>query len=184
MPRYIAFLRAINVGGHNVKMTELRSLFEALQLRNVETFIASGNVIFETESTEPQTLERHIEAHLRQSLGYDVATFLRTDSEVSAVARYKPFSDQELATAGALNIAFLAQTLNAEAIQAVMKFKTDMDEFHVNGREVYWLCRQKQSESTFSNAVFERTLKTKATFRGANTILRLAAKYPGSESGT
>lgn len=184
MPRYIAFLRAINVGGHNVKMAQLRALFETLQLKQVETFIASGNVIFETESTEPQTLEQHIETHLRQSLGYEVATFLRTDSEVSAVARYKPFSDQELATAGALNIAFLAQALNAEAIQAAMKFKTDIDEFHVNGREVYWLCRQKQSESTFSNAIFERTLKIKATFRGANTILRLAAKYPGSESGT
>ena len=65
-----------------------------------------------------------------------------------------------------------------------MKFKTNINEFQVNDREVYWLCRQKKSESTFSNAVFERTLKTKATFRGANTILRLAAKYPGSESGT
>ena len=46
--RLVAFLRAINVGGHNVKMDRLRELFEALGLSNVETFIASGNVIFDS----------------------------------------------------------------------------------------------------------------------------------------
>ena len=51
MPRYIAFLRAINVGGHNtVKMDFLRQLFESLGFSNVETFIASGNIVFETTS--------------------------------------------------------------------------------------------------------------------------------------
>ena len=51
MSRYIAFLKAINVGGHNVKMDQLRKIFESMQFKNVETFIASGNVIFETESS-------------------------------------------------------------------------------------------------------------------------------------
>ena len=47
MPRYITFLRAINVGGHTVKMDRLREIFESLGFANVETFIASGNVVFE-----------------------------------------------------------------------------------------------------------------------------------------
>ena len=64
MPRYIAFLRAINVGGHNVKMTQLRTLFEELECSNVETFIASGNVIFNSPSTNVQQIERQIERHL------------------------------------------------------------------------------------------------------------------------
>ncbi|MBI4752391.1 MAG: DUF1697 domain-containing protein [Acidobacteria bacterium] len=178
MPRYIAFLRAINVGGHNVKMAELRTLFEALNFEKVETFIASGNVIFETGATDTAAMERQIEDHLHQALGYAVATFLRTDQEVSAIARYRPFSEEELAAAQALNIAFLAATLAQEAIESVLRFQTEIDTFHVNGREVYWLCRTKQSESTFSNVVFERVLKTKATFRGRNTVLKLAAKYP------
>jgi uncharacterized protein (DUF1697 family) len=68
--RYVAFLRAINVGGHIVKMDQLRKLFEGLRLANVETFIASGNVIFDCGAEDAQKLERRIEAHLQKSLGY------------------------------------------------------------------------------------------------------------------
>ena len=87
MPRYIAFLRAINVGGHTVKMDALRELFEALGFEQVETFIASGNVIFETTETDTAALERRIETHLQAALGYAVATFLRSDAEVAAQLR-------------------------------------------------------------------------------------------------
>jgi len=60
MPKFIAFLRAINVGGHVVKMDQLRRFFEALGFANVETFIASGNVIFESKSKDPAALQRQI----------------------------------------------------------------------------------------------------------------------------
>lgn len=180
MPRFIAFLRAINVGGRNVKMAELRALFEAIGFTNVETFIASGNIIFESESRNAKTLEQKIEHRLRESLGYEVTTFVRTDSELAAIAQYRPFPNTELNSAGTLNIAFLAAPLSAEAKQALEKLQTEIDDLHVHNREVYWLCRKKQSESGLSNAVFERVLKAKTTLRGVNTILRIAAKYPPS----
>src|SRR4051812_41373904 len=101
MPQFIAFLRAINVGGHTVKMDHLRKLFEALEVSKVETFIASGNVIFEASTTNPQTLERQVEHHLKQSLGYEVATFIRSTSELAAVAAYAPFTASKLNTDGA-----------------------------------------------------------------------------------
>src|SRR2546423_13547575 len=91
--RLIAFLRAINVGGHTVKMEELRRLFEALGLASVETFIASGNVIFEAPGEKMQALEKRIERHLRESLGYEVATFIRSASELTEIAGYQPFTD-------------------------------------------------------------------------------------------
>ena len=72
MPRLIAFLRAINVGGHNVTMAELRGLFESLSLKEVETFIASGNVIFSSPSGDIRALQRKIEKQLLRSLGYEV----------------------------------------------------------------------------------------------------------------
>ena len=75
--RYIAFLRAINVGGHVVKMDALRAHFAALRLTAVESFIASGNVIFLATSADPTALEQRIEARLAAQLGYSVATFLR-----------------------------------------------------------------------------------------------------------
>jgi uncharacterized protein (DUF1697 family) len=180
MPRLIAFLRAINVGGHTVTMAALRAHFEALGFDEVETFIASGNVIFASRSKDHAALERKIEERLRQRLGYDVATFIRTESEVAAIARYRPFEASRLHAAVALNIGFLAAPLSAEAKRALIALKTDNDDFHTHGRELYWLCKKKQSESTISNAVFERTLKVRATFRGVKTIERLAAKCAGS----
>ena len=84
--RYVAFLRAINVGGrHLVKMDALRRLFEELGFTNVETFIASGNVVFESKSRSAASLEKAIEAHLQKSLGYEVKTFIRSESEVAEI---------------------------------------------------------------------------------------------------
>ena len=97
--------------------------------------------------------------------------------EVAAIHRRKPFTDSQLKAAPALNIGFVAEPLSASQKKALMRLKTDRDNFHVRGREVYWLCK-KQSESTFSNAVLEKTLKIQATFRSARTIARLAEKYP------
>ena len=177
MTKYIAFLRAINVGGHTVKMDHLRQLFVSLDFANVETFIASGNVIFETKSANAKMLEKKIEAKLKEALGYEVSTFIRTDTELADIAKYQPFKKSELDAAAALNIAFLSDPLDNASVKKLMILKTDIDNFHVHGREMYWLCRKKQSESTFSNAVFEKTLGIRSTLRGANTIQKMAEKY-------
>ena len=178
MPRYIAFLRAVNVGGNNiVKMDFLRHLFESLDFSNVETFIASGNVVFETTSKNAQALERKIENRLREALGYEVATFIRTDTELAAIANYKPFSQSELDGSVALNIAFLADVLDDKSSQKLMAMRTDIDDFHLHGREIYWLCRKKQSGSKISNAVLEKALGQRSTLRGANTVKKMATKY-------
>ena len=177
MARYVAFLRAINVGGRVVKMAELRRHFEALGLQDVETFIASGNVIFTSRAKDLTSLEKKIESRLRTSLGYEVATFVRTAEEVAALAEYKPFDAARLASAGAFCVGFLDRPLDAAASKALMAFKSDLDDFHVKGREVFWLCKKGQGESTFTNTKMERALKVRGTFRGMNTVVRLAAKY-------
>jgi uncharacterized protein (DUF1697 family) len=178
MPKYFAFLRAINVGGHNiVKMDFLRRLFESLGFSKVETFIASGNVVFEATSKNAQALEREIENRLREALGYEVATFIRTGAELAAVASYKPFSQSDLDGAAALNIAFLAHGLDDKSSQKLLTLRTDIDDFHIHGREIYWLCRQKQSGSKISNALLEKAIGQKSTLRGANTVKKMAAKY-------
>ncbi len=175
--RYIAFLRAINVGGHTVKMEQLRQLFESLGLTNVETVIASGNVVFESKSKNAQALEKKIETTLHQALGYAVATFVRSDSELVAIANYKPFPVSKLANAVAFNVAFLSAAPDDQAMQKLMALQNDIDDFHVHGREVYWLCRKRQSESKFSNAILEKTLKQSSTLRGVDTVKRIAEKY-------
>jgi uncharacterized protein (DUF1697 family) len=176
MSRYSAFLRAINVGGHTVKMERLRQVFESLGFSHVETFIASGNVVFETTAGDLAALETRIAVGLQEALGYEVATFIRTEAELARIAAYRPFPQSDLDAAQALNIAFLAAPLDAESTQKLMALRTAIDDFVTHEREIYWLCRKKQSESTFSNAVLEKTLRRQATLRGANTVQKLAAK--------
>ncbi|MFN7954113.1 MAG: DUF1697 domain-containing protein [bacterium] len=175
--RYFAFLRAINVGGRFVSAERLRGLFGELGLDGAETFLASGNVVFEASGRAGQ-LERRIEGHLTAALGYAVPAFLRTDTELAAVLAHPAFPAAAVASSAALNVALLADAPSAAGRDRLAALASDIDAFHVHGREVYWLCRKKQSESTFSNAVLERTLDCRATLRGMSTLVRLAARYP------
>jgi len=178
MPKYVAFLRAINVGGHTVKMDYLRRLFEAMGFSNVETFIASGNVIFDSTSKSSKALEGKIEDYLFENLGYKVAGFVRSTTELAEVARYKPFAESELNAEGnILYIGFVADRPSEESKQRLLSYATKIDDFHVYGREVYWLCRKKLGESDFPGARFEKTLGMQATLRNSNTVRRIAAKY-------
>ncbi|WP_257303294.1 DUF1697 domain-containing protein [Geothrix campi] len=177
MSRTFAFLRAINVGGHAVTMERLRELFAGFGLRGVETFIASGNLIFETSPETEAALSRRIEAGLKAALGYEVAVFLRGEAELAALLQECPFREPEVSAAKALNVALLAAPLTEAQETKLQTLGTAVDAFRTNGREVWWLCEMKQSESTFSNAVFERALGVRGTFRSFSTLQRLAAKH-------
>jgi uncharacterized protein (DUF1697 family) len=178
MPKYVGFLRAINVGGHTVKMDQLRLLFESLGFLNEETFIASGNVIFESPGKNAKALEKKIERCLHEKLGYHVGTFIRSRVELAAIAHYQPFSATKLKAEGSnLYIAFLAEHPSEEAKKKLLSLSTNVDELHVSAREVYWLCRTSISESAFSGARLEKTLGMQATFRNATTVRKLALKY-------
>ncbi len=160
-----------------MKMDALRDIFISMGFSNVETFIASGNVIFEANEKNALLLESRIEKKLCEALGYEVATFIRTPDELRAMVEYPPFKKSQLEKAGAFNAAFLKQPLDASQLKKVRALKTDIDDFNVNGRELYWLCKTKQSESKFSNAVMEKSLGVQATFRNMNTVNKLVAKY-------
>jgi uncharacterized protein (DUF1697 family) len=173
--KFIAFLRAINVGGHTVKMDRLRQLFEALKLGNVETFIASGNVIFGSPAKDARKLELQIESHLKESLGYAVTTFLRTPAEIARAAAYQPFP--EAPDDSTLYVGFLASSPSAEVQAKVAGCRTPVDEFHVREREVYWLCHKRFSDSPFSGAKLEKALGMPTTLRNLTTVRKLAEKY-------
>jgi uncharacterized protein (DUF1697 family) len=176
MTRYIALLRAINIGGHVVKMDYLRRQFESLGLLKVQTYIASGNVIFESGARNPQALEKKITAHLHEVLGYEVATFIRTAAELLEIAEYEPFTAASPAEhTGSLYIGFATRALDEPARQAVLACHSPVDDFNVRGREIYWLCRVMSSESAFSPGRLERTLGMPLTFRNSTTVRKLAS---------
>lgn len=178
MTRQIAFLRAVNVGGRVVKMDRLRRVFEGLGLANVETFIASGNVIFNGEGGAPDGLGTLIETALLAELGFAVEAFVRTDAEVDRIAGFQPFPADRYASALAYNVGLLAGPLVGDSGALLSAFETGDDDFRHDGSEVYWLCQKKQSDSKFKNKAFEALIRGRATFRGMNTVRKLAAKYP------
>lgn len=177
MPRYAAFLRAINVGGHVVTMERLRGIFEAAGFTEVRTLLASGNVVFEAGARAGAAgLEAKIAAALKEALGYEVATFIRTPAELSAIAAARPFPARALAAPGArLFVGFLPKPLGATAKKTVLGMGSDVDDLVVIGREIYWLCRLPMVEAEFSPARLEKELRIPATFRNVNTVRKVEA---------
>jgi uncharacterized protein (DUF1697 family) len=178
MARRIALLRAINVGGHVVTMDALRAAFESLRFTGVETFIASGNVIFDAPPSAFADLEQTIERHLARELGYPVATFVRSPGDLAAVAAAKPFGVDDPVVAGhALSVGFVKLPPSPAATAALFALTSDVDDFRIIGREIYWRCRIRVSDSKFSGARLEKVLAGPATFRNITTIRKLAARY-------
>jgi uncharacterized protein (DUF1697 family) len=176
MPRYVAFLRAINVGGHIVKMDRLRAEFEGLGFTDVETFIASGNVLFTAASKNAGALEKRIGVHLRDVLGYEVGTFVRTGEEVERIAAHEPFAEAMRKPYHALYITFLPAAPAPAVCRAAAALSSKDHDLQVHGRELYWLSRQPFGESTITGALLERALGVPGTMRNVTTVRKIAAK--------
>ena len=172
-------LRAVNVGGHIVKMDHLRSLFGALSFTDVSTFIASGNVLFDAAPRASraleQRIEQRIEQHLREALGFEVATFLRSPAELRAIIEHDAFPSSVVRSAHALWIGFLKEPPTAAARDRVLALAGATDDFHVQGREIYWLRRVTSSKALVSGSAVERALGGPMTARNVSTVRKLAA---------
>ena len=183
MFRFIAFLRAINVGGgRTVKMQSLRQVFESLGFSKVATFIASGNVVFETTTKNTKSLEREIERALKEALGYEVHTFVRGEADLIKIANYRPLPQLQFDETWQSNIIFLADNLNEKLKQHVNASGTHTDAFKVHGREIYWRRRKQQNGAVFSTVPLEKILGPAFTVRGANTIEKIVSKYCSSKT--
>ena len=180
MPRYFAFLRGINVGGHRVKMGRLRELVEELGFEHVETFIASGNVIFSSASQDVHTMEERIAGHLQEALGYAVPTLIRSQSELESIATFEPSgsapADQSV------YVIFLPEAADVELRQSLDDLSTDTDRFEFAGREAYWFIRGKLSESPLFGMDLNKVIGgAPTTMRNMTTVRRLLAKYPARD---
>lgn len=178
MAHRVAFLRAVNVGGHTIRMADLRTSFEKVGFEGVATFIASGNVLFDSAEADDEKLERVIERALEADYGYPIETFVRSMGELAAVTERDPFDRKDPASDGrSVYIALLGRRPTPEAAKRLVALATDDDTFAVVGREAYWLRRGGIGTSRFSAGFLEKTLGMPATLRGLPTITRLLAKF-------
>lgn len=178
MPRYFVFLSAINVGGRRLKMDQLRDLFISMGYPGAETFIASGNVIIESDVSDPAKVEAHIEEQLGTELGYDVSAIIRTRLELAAIAVHRPFAEDEIAAYAKYYYVWLLKSKPApELVGVAAECQTEDDFLHVHGREVYYLSRVGVGQTKAPLTRLARAFGSPATQRSMNTIVRLLAKY-------
>jgi uncharacterized protein (DUF1697 family) len=168
MSIYVALLRAVNVSGKNIiKMAELKQLFEAMRFAKVQTYIQSGNVLFESDA-EPVTLRQRIEDAIQKAFGLEVTVVLRTLTELEAVIADCPFADVEQ-----LYVSFLAGAPSPDGIERLRAFPCESEEWQIRGQAVYILYRAGAGQSKLTNAVIEKRLGVASTARNWRTTLKL-----------
>jgi uncharacterized protein (DUF1697 family) len=176
--RYVAFLRGMNLGNRRIKNPELIGHFEAMGLEKVATFRASGNVVFVDPAREAESkLQKRIEAELGRRLGYDVAVFLRSGEEVTAIAAREPFPNKAIAASkGKPQVDLLARKPSAKAVKEALAQAGPDDLMVVEGRELHWLPSVGLSETEVDVKALDAALG-KGTMRTAGTIAQIAAKH-------
>jgi uncharacterized protein (DUF1697 family) len=163
-------------------MDRLRALCEAVPLRNVETFIASGNVLFDTRSADTAALERRVEKHLERALGHEVLTFVRSADEVTTVAAYEPFGDPAaLPRTHMIYVGFLKTAPRDEARDKLEGYRTAFGDLRLRGREIYW--RVEKNMRLLGNAALLERILGPATMRNVTTVRKLAQKLAAGRPG-
>lgn len=174
--KHVALLRGINVGGAApVRMPDLRDALSRVGLRDVETYLQSGNVVFDAEpGTDPKDLARRIAACAGDLAGTPVAVLVRTAGEWRDMVDRLPFSTQASEPPTDVYVTFLDGAPGSEAASSLsMLRKEEGEEFRVFDREVYLRCPFGYGRTKLSNAAFERRLGQVATTRNWRTVLAL-----------
>ena len=176
METYIAFLRAVNVGGRTVKMDRLRELFTALGLDGVRTYIQSGNVFFRTAETDRAELTARIEAGLEAGLGYPVPVMLRTVEEVEALVALDPFAGVEVTDDVRLCVLFLSEPLPPELELPAVSPKGDWEMIGASGGAAFVVMHLRNGRLTGNPATaFPKSYRGQATSRFFHTTGKIAA---------
>jgi len=170
----ISMLRGVNVGGHNkIKMDALRALYESMKLREAQTYVQSGNVIFRTDERDIARLAKRIEDGIERKLGFRPDVILRTATEMREVIARNPFAKRRGIEPSKLLVTFLGSDPGAEAREKVLQIKCDPEELRIEGRELYIYFPNGIGRSKLSWAGLEKTLKTPGTARNWNSVTKM-----------
>lgn len=177
MPRYVAFLRGINLGTRRVQMDALRRHFEALGFDGVATFIASGNVVLDADEADAAALERRIEAHLQRALGFGSDTFLRTLTDLKRLSSTKEIGAREMEGFN-VHVIFQRGRVAPKVRAALRALESDDDRFLASAREVVWFRRGRLTDSSITDRDLGLALGSREnTMRNFNTVRRIIAKF-------
>lgn len=174
MTRYVAFLRAVNLGRRRVPMATARDALERLGYGDVASFVNSGNLLF-TSADQASGCEHAIRTELEDVFGFEVTTFVRTGAEVRALATDRPFGP--VAPGHTHFVLLPLKRLSAQDKADVEAMSNDHDEVVVIGRDVHWLIRSRSTETTLGPTRWTQALPgNPTTARNTTMMARLVAK--------
>lgn len=172
----VSLLRGVNLAAHNrIKMDALRAIYESLGLRDAQTYLQSGNVLFRAEKRDLTALAKRIEEAIEESFGFRSAVILRTPSELKRVIARNPFASRAELNPGKLIVTFLGSDPGQEARASVLRIKTDPEELRIEGRELYIYFPNGMGRSKLQLAGIEKLLKCSGTSRNWNSVTKLLA---------
>ncbi len=173
MPKYVALLRGINVGGNNmIKMETLRATFEALGFENVKSYINSGNVIFETAKTDDGKLAKKVHDAIQKDFGLDISVMVRLMAVIEEIIAKNPFAGQ-FESHKDMHLFFLNQELNAEQQAQLFAQANDNEMFAVIDRHILCLLRIHILDSSVGKGFIDKKLNVAATARNWRTVKKL-----------
>jgi uncharacterized protein (DUF1697 family) len=174
VPVIISLLRGINLGPHRrIRMDDLRSLYESLKLRDVRTYVQSGNVVFTTNERDLGRLTGRLEKAIERTFGFHSDVIVRTTAEMQQVLARNPFAARQGIEFSKLLVTFLAGDPGEHARGQVRSIKVSPEEFHIDGRELYVYFPNGMGRSRFPAAAIEKALGTTGTARNWNTVTKL-----------
>ncbi len=174
METYISLLRGINVSGQKkIIMADLKSLYEKLGFQDVQTYIQSGNVIFESLKADKSAIKIKIESKIREQYGFIVPVQLLEFEELNEVFANNPFVNKRNEDISKLHVTFLEEVPEAELRSEIMNIQSTSDEFIISGKVIYVFCPNGYGRTRLNNTFFEKKLKTSATTRNWKTISKL-----------
>jgi len=176
MTTCIALLRAVNLAGRNmVKMHDLRLLLEDLGLKDPQSLLQSGNLVFRSDVPTIAELEQLLEEATKERFGLDTDFFVRTAEELKAVIADNPFPDEAENDPGHLVVGFMKDAPDPVAVAALQKAINGREIVRASGRQMYTVYPDGIGRSRLTNKMIEKKLGTRATGRNWNTVLKLGA---------
>jgi len=177
MPTYIALLRAVNVGGTGkLPMSDFRKLLEGLGFKNVQTYIQSGNAVFDAPGTAIK-VGAALAAGLEKLMGAPVDVILRTHDELTRLIAANPFAREAADDGARVHVGFLTGQANAAAgpaLQAIVeKYPTRRDRYHLAGNHIYFHFPDGAGETKLTGKAVDRAIGVPGTGRNWNTVLKL-----------
>lgn len=168
MNTYISMLRGINVSGQKkIRMADLKSLYESLGLGNVQTYVQSGNVVFDSDEQDRDKLRNSIETQIEKQFGFSVPVLIRIAADFKRVIENHPFAHEE---AVRVLVTFLYEQPEVSKWEELSQYKDNVDQFALGEREIFLFCPGGYGKTKLSNTFFEKKLDAVATTRNWKSV--------------